>query len=66
MTTFDPTTRYTFSIPEVATILGISRTSAYAAVSRGDIASLRIGGRLLVTATTLNRMLGPPHDSGQG
>jgi excisionase family DNA binding protein len=43
--------------PETAGLLGLSRNSVYAAAARGDIPTIRIGGRLLVPKTALDRLL---------
>ncbi len=48
----------TTSVEKTAKILGISRASAYKAVRRGEIPSIRIGGRLLVPRSALARLLG--------
>ena len=48
----------TYSVHEAARILGISRNSAYDGVRRGEIPVIRVGGRLLVPAAALNRLLG--------
>ncbi len=47
----------TLSVPQVARILGVGTASAYNAVRRGEIPSIRIGGRLLVPKPALERML---------
>jgi len=47
-------------------MLGISRTSAYEAASRGDIPVLRLGGRLLVPAAKLRSILGIDDDDDGG
>ena len=49
--------RATMSVPEAGSVLGISRNAAYAAAARGEIPVIRIGGRLLVPAAALERML---------
>jgi excisionase family DNA binding protein len=49
--------RLVYDIPEVAKLLGISRHSAYEAVRRGDIPTVRIGRRLLVPRQALERLL---------
>jgi excisionase family DNA binding protein len=41
------------TVDEVARVLRISRGSAFAAVRRGDIPSIRIGRRILVPKETL-------------
>jgi excisionase family DNA binding protein len=48
----------TMTIPEVAELLGISRSAAYRAVARGEIPTIRIGRRLLVPTAKLYAMLG--------
>lgn len=52
-----PIERATYTVPEAAKRLGISRNGAYEAVRRGDIPSIRIGNRVLVLAVPLERML---------
>ena len=49
--------RNTLNVAEVARLLGISRASAYRAVGRGEIPSIRIGARLLVPRIRLERLL---------
>lgn len=49
--------RRALSVPEAAEELGISRGSAFAAVKRGEIPSIRIGKRLLVPVAALDSML---------
>lgn len=58
--TTTPTTqeRPTVTIDEAATILGISRMSAYAAAHAGELPIIRIGRRMLVPTAALRRMLG--------
>jgi excisionase family DNA binding protein len=55
--------RLTRTVEEAAAILGISRPSAYEAVRRGEIPSVRIGRRLLVPNAALAKMLAA---AGQG
>ena len=47
------------SVPEAGRLLGLSRSSAYAAVKRGDIPSVRVGGRVLVPLRRLEAMVDP-------
>ena len=47
----------TLSVPQAAKILGVGTASAYAGIKRGEIPSIRIGGRLLVPKPALERML---------
>ncbi len=49
--------RRTFSVPEAAAVLGIGRSAAYEACARGDLPSLKIGGRIVVLKAPLERML---------
>jgi excisionase family DNA binding protein len=50
--------RRTYSVPEVAQILGISRASAFAAARAGELPVIRVGKRVLVLRAALDRMLG--------
>ncbi|MFP5452067.1 MAG: helix-turn-helix domain-containing protein [Thermoleophilia bacterium] len=50
--------RDTVTVDEAAIVLGIGRTSAYKAVQRGDIPSIRIGRRLLVPRAAIEDMVG--------
>ena len=43
--------RQTYRVEEVSEILGIGRNSAYEAIRRGEIPSIRIGKRVLVLRT---------------
>ena len=45
------------SISEAARILGISRSAGYRAADKGEIPTIRIGGRRLVPTAVLYRML---------
>lgn len=49
--------RLTVTVEEAAELLGIGRNSAYAAVDRGELPSVRIGRRLLIPRAALERML---------
>ena len=49
--------RLTLTVEEAAQALGISRASAYEAVRVGEIPSIRIGKRVLVPKSALERML---------
>jgi len=50
----------TVSVEEAGRILGIGRSSAFAAARRGEIPVLRIGRRVLVPRAALERMLADP------
>ena len=52
-------TKLTYTVPEVAVLLGISRTTAYECVRRGEIPSLTLGRRILITHAQLEQLLGP-------
>jgi excisionase family DNA binding protein len=49
--------RLTYTVEEVARLLGISRNSAYEAVRRGEIPTIRIGRRILVPRNRLDDLL---------
>ena len=51
------TTRQTFSAPDVAEYLGISRTGAYNLMQAVGFPSFRIGGRVMVTKTAFEKWL---------
>lgn len=46
-----------FSVAQVARILGLSRSSAYARIQDGTIPSIKIGGRVLVPKRLIERLL---------
>ena len=52
-----PAQRLTMTVEEAAVALGISRATAYEAVSRGEIPCIRIGRRILIPKVALNRLL---------
>ena len=43
--------------PETANALGLSKSTAYVGVARGDIPSIRVAGRILVPTAALRRLL---------
>ncbi len=51
------TKRLTVTVAETAAKLGIGRNQAYEAIRRGEIPSIRIGKRVLVPITALERLL---------
>jgi excisionase family DNA binding protein len=50
------TVRQTYSVEETARILGLSVKSTYAAIKRGEIPVVRIGGRIFVPKARLNAL----------
>ncbi len=52
--------RATLTVDETATILGISRTTAYESVRRGEIPARRFGRRVVVLRHELERLLASP------
>ena len=50
--------RRTMTVEEAAHMLGISRSSAYECVRRGELRALRLGRRLVVPRDALEQMLG--------
>lgn len=62
MTSYSPEVEHilskaTATVNEVALILGIGRRQAYEAVNRGDIPSIRLGSRILISTRVLNQIL---------
>ena len=49
--------RATLSVAEAGERLGVSRNLAYEAARRGEIPTIKIGGRILVPVAAFNRML---------
>lgn len=57
--------RWTVTVEEAAEILGISRSSAYECVHRGELRAIRLGRRLVIPRSALAELLGAnePHAS---
>jgi excisionase family DNA binding protein len=53
-----PIVRRTYTIDEVAKLLGVGRNQAYESARRGDFPTLRIGKRLLAPKAAIDKMLG--------
>ena len=51
--------RLTFTVDEVARLLGVSRSGAYDSITRGEIPSFNIGRRVLVPRDAFLAMLKP-------
>jgi excisionase family DNA binding protein len=47
----------TYSVDQAARMLGIGRSAAYDAATSGQIPAVRIGRRILIPRTALDRML---------
>ncbi len=52
--------RKTYTVEQAAVLLGISRTSAYQCVKTGELPSLRLGRRILVSGGVLDELLAAP------
>ena len=54
--------RLVYTVPEVAAMLGVGRSTVYDLIGRGELDALRLGRRLFVTRTVLAELLGsePP------
>ena len=55
--------RLTCTVPEAAKKLGIGLSLAYLSASRGDIPTIRIGGRILVPLKALEKLLAGEEES---
>jgi excisionase family DNA binding protein len=49
--------RQTYTVHEVAKVLGIGRTCAYEGVRTGAIPSIKIGGRIVIPREVVRKML---------
>ena len=58
-----PVCKLTYMVPEAASLLGISRSTAYECVRRGEIPSLTLGRRVLITRAQLEQLVGPLTDA---
>ena len=57
------TPKRTATVEEAARLLGISRTTAYECVHRGEIRSIRIGRRILIPLNVIDELLTPARTS---
>ena len=57
VTTAPTSQRRTYTVTEVAALVGISRTTAYECVRRGEIPSRRFGRRIVVLRRDLDDLL---------
>lgn len=51
------TEKLTFNVAEVSKLTGLCRGSVYSAIRRGDIPYLRVGKRILVPRSALEKKL---------
>jgi excisionase family DNA binding protein len=49
--------RLGYSVGEVAAMLGVSRGTVYRSVKHGEIATVRIGSRIVIPAAALAKLL---------
>jgi excisionase family DNA binding protein len=54
-------TKLVYTVSEVAAALGISRSHAYELVSRGELAHVRLGRRVVIPKRSLADLLAEPH-----
>jgi len=59
-------TKLALSVEEAAKLIGLGRNSFYEAVRRGDIPSVRVGGRILIPKKTLEAMFGVQRSDCEG
>ncbi len=57
--------KLTYSVPEVAIVLGISRASAYTYVRTGLIRSINFGGRIVVPRVVIDELLAGGRDGSE-
>ena len=50
--------RLTYTVTEVAELLGISRTSAYECIRRREIPAVMLGRRLVISRVAIDRLIG--------
>lgn len=57
--------RLAYSPAEAAALLGCARSSIYQSLRRGDVRSVLLGGRRLIPAAELTRLLGLEEDGAE-
>jgi excisionase family DNA binding protein len=50
--------RMAFSIPEAARVIGISQSNFWSMIREKEVRAIKLGGRTLITARELSRLLG--------
>lgn len=58
--------RQTYDVPTIAKIIGVGRNQAYEAIRSGEIKSIRIGKRIVVSRAELDRLLNPQQNNVSG
>ena len=58
--------RQTYTVPEAGARLGLSKNAAYEAAKRGELPTLKIGGRLFVPIAAFEQMLASVEVRGRG
>ncbi len=53
----DDSERLTMDVPKAGKKLGLGRNAAYEAAHRGEVPTIKIGGRLLVPCAQFERLL---------
>lgn len=53
----EPTGKLTISVAQLCVLLGIGKTSAYAAIRAGTIATVLVGRRRLVVLASVERLM---------
>lgn len=61
MTSVPPSERIVLTVSEAAQVLGIGRSQAYRACRQGDLPTIRIGRRILVSREALSQLVGETH-----
>ena len=51
------TNKLTYTVLEVSKLLGISKNSTYKAINDGDIPSVKIGSRILIPRSQIDKLL---------
>ena len=54
---FENDQKLVYTVEQAARLLGLGRSGAYEAVRRGDLPAIRVGKRLIIPKTALDRML---------
>jgi excisionase family DNA binding protein len=55
--------RQTYNVAEVADLLGVSRSSLYASIRRGELRGLQFGRRVVIPVSVVEKMLASDEQS---